>query len=520
MRTLSLTLLASLLLFGAAGCRKAEPTEGAKPTETSAKAEEPTAPSGEVELTPEAAKASGIVVRTAQSVPFQARLSVPGIVGLTANGRAVVTPPVAGRMVRLLATVGDTVHKGQPLAVVESVDLAERATAVTEARRGLLAAGSDASRAQSELALAKGRRRTAIETLRRQTALVRAGAFSQPSLQAAQRELNDAQSALETAQKEAVVHGAQLERSERLYRQELVSRIDLENARLDVEKDRIAQERAARGIEIARAAYARERSIGREGLLNAREIQAAEADVRASSLEVGRAEIALRFSHAAASGARLALADAQSAYAALRGVGNLTEGGRLTVVAPIDGRVVHREVGVGQAVERTAELFEIDDLREVVVTAQVPQRDVGSVRVGARVTLTTDAFPRRVFAGAVATLGGRLDPKTRTLPVQCLVPNGDGALRPEMFAQVGLGTGAGGVALAVPSTAVFEADGKSYVFVETSAGKYARKGVALGRTEGDRQEIVGGLDPGARVVVEGVFTLRSQSQKDELKGEE
>ncbi len=299
-----------------------------------------------------------------------------------------------------------------------------------------------------------------------------------------------------------------------------MSRIDLENARLEVEKDRIAQERAAREIEIVRATFERERQIGSKGLLNAREIQAAEAGARAAGLEVGRAEIALRSARAGGAGARLAIADAQAAYAALRGSGNLAEGGRLTVVAPIGGLVAHREVGIGQAVERTAELFEIDDLREVYVTAQVPERQIVGVRVGARATVTTDAYPRRAFAGTVATLGGRLDPKTRTLPVGCLVPNGDGALRPEMFAQVGLGTGAGGLALAVASSAVFEDGGKSYVFVEESRGKYARKAVALGRTEGDRQEIVGGLEPGARVVVEGVFILRSQSQKDELKGEE
>ena len=519
MRRPPIALLATATILGF-GCGKAEAPAEPKPAEAGEERAAKEAPSGSVELTAAATKDSGIVVRTVQSAPFQAQLTVPGVVGRTPSGRATVTPPVSGRVVRLLATVGDVVRLGQPLAVVESVDLAERATAVTEARRGLLSVQADVSRTESELTLAKGRRRTADEALRRQRALARAGAFSQPSLQVAQRELNDAQSALESSQKEAVVHRTQLERSERLYKQELVSRIDLENARLDVEKDRIAQERATREIEIARASFERERQIGSKGLLNAREIQAAEADVRAASLEVAKAEIALRSARAALAGARLAIANAQSAYAALRGSGNLAEGGRLTVVAPMGGSVVHREVGVGQAVERTAELFEIDDLRAVYVTAQVPERQIVGVRVGARVTVSTDAYPRRSFSGTVATLGGRLEPKTRTLPVQCLVPNADGALRPEMFAQVGLGTGAGGVALAVPISAVFEAEGKSYVFVETAAGKYARRAVALGRTGGIRQEIVKGLEPGARVVVEGVFTLRSQSQKDELKGEE
>ncbi|RYE93352.1 MAG: efflux RND transporter periplasmic adaptor subunit [Myxococcales bacterium] len=276
---------------------------------------------------------------------------------------------------------------------------------------------------------------------------------------AAERELNDARAALESAQKEAVVHRAQLERAERLFRQELVSRIDVENARLDVEKDRIAQERAERAIAIARSAFEREREIARRGLSNAREVQAAEADVQAARLEADRARIALRSAQAATAGARAAVENTTAAYAALRGSGNRAEGGRITVAAPIGGRVVHREATVGQAVERTAELFEIDDLRTVFVTAQVPERQIVGLRRGASVAVTTAAYPGRRFLGTVHTIGGRLDPKTRTLPVQCLVPNADGALRPEMFAQVSLGEDVRSTALTVPRSAVFEEGG-------------------------------------------------------------
>lgn len=475
---------------------------------------------GDIELSPEAIKTAGIVSAPVQKRLIRTENTVFGIVGTSPNGRALVTPPVAGRVLRLLANVGESVRAGQPIAVVESVDLAERASAVTEAERARLAAEADVAHAASEVGLAKGRLRTAENAAKRQGELARAGAFSQPSLQTAERELNEARSALEGAQKEATVHRAQLERSERLFAQELVSRVEVENARLDVEKDRIAQERAEREIGIASAAFKRETEIARRGLLNAREVQAAEAEVRAARLDVDRAGIALRSARDAVAGARRGVRDAQAAYGSLKGSGNAASGGTLTLVAPMDGRVAHREATVGQAVERTTELFEIDQLGSVIVTAQVPEGTATGLRIGDRVSVTTRAYPDRRFAGVVETIGGRLDPKTRALPVGCRVPNGDGALRPEMFAEVALGRGGTESVLAVPRAAVFNQDGKTLVYVEEAAGRYEPKEVTTGRAQGDWVAIPSGLEAGARVVTGGVFTLRSQAQKDELKGHE
>ncbi|RYE93351.1 MAG: hypothetical protein EOO75_04555 [Myxococcales bacterium] len=58
------------------------------------------------------------------------------------------------------------------------------------------------------------------------------------------------------------------------------------------------------------------------------------------------------------------------------------------------------------------------------------------------------------------------------------------------------------------------------MFVQEAAGKFARTAVSLGRPSGNLVEVTSGIEAGVRVVVEGVFTLRSQAQKDELKGHE
>lgn len=506
-----------LLFFVAIGCGKAEVAQK-EPQHNEPKHQE--APHDGVELSAEAARSAGVATETVKLTAFQTYITAPGVVESITDRRAMVTPPAAGRILSLLVNVGDDVRKGQSLATLESVDLAERSTAITEAERSLGAAKADAARAASESTLAQSRAASAQTALQRQRQLARTGAFSQPNLQAAERDLNDAQAALESAQKEAVVHRAQLERAERLFKQELVSRIEVENARLDVEKDRIAQERAERAIAIARTAFQREREIAQGGLSNAREVQAAEADLRASKIEAERAKIAVRSAQAAVTGAQLSVANAHSAYAALKGSGNSAQQGRMTLSAPIEGRVAHRAATVGQAVERTTELLEIDDLRVVFVTAQVPERQITALKQGAKVSVTTDAYPGRRFEGSIETIGGRLDPKTRTLPVQCRISNGDTALRPEMFAQVALGQGPKTQALTVAESSVFEENAQSFVFILGKDGRYAETSVKVGRSTEGRVEILSGLAPGAQVVVEGVFTLRSQAQKAELKGHE
>ncbi len=513
--------LAGLAAFVMLGCGRPQPTAAAS-KEEHGHAEEAHGGehSADLALTEEAIKTAGIETQVAQSMPLQAQLRVSGVVSNTGQGRAVVTPPVGGKILSLLANVGDTVTTGQALATIESVDLAQAAAAITDAERARGAAESDVKRAKAELDLAKARLRTAQAALGRQQAFARTGAFSQPGLQDAQRELNDAESELESAQKEEVVHRAQLERAERLFRQELISRTELENARLDVEQDRIRQEKAKRQIALARQAYEREKEIATKGLHNAREIQAAEAEARAANLEVGRARVALQGADAAVQGARRAVANAQSAYAAVAGSGNRAGGSRVTLVAPIGGTIAHREATLGQAVERTTEVFEIDNLRSVWITASVPEKEIAHVRRGGPVRVSTSAYPNRTFVGVVQVVSSRLDAKTRTMPVQCLVQNVSGLLKSGMFAQVELGIGASSAGIAVPRSAIVSDGDERVLFVAEGGGKFERRTVRIGREQREMLEILDGLKAGERVVTKGAFVLKSQAQKDELKGHE
>ena len=268
----------------------------------------------------------------------------------------------------------------------------------------------------------------------------------------------------------------------------------------------------------AERTFERESRVSRSGLLNAREIQAAEAEARAARLEIERERIGLRSAQSAVVGARRAVQNARANASALRG-GGPGSGSTVTLTAPISGVVTERSASIGQAVERSSDLFDIQNLDSVFVTANVPEREIAKVKVGATVRVMTDSAPGRSFSGVVRVIGNRLDPKTRALPVQVLVPNPGALLRPEGFARVALGTGGGGNVLAVPRSAIVGDEDAPAVFVE-EGGKYERREVKLGRSAGDSVEILSGVTAGEPVVVKGAFTLMSPQQKGELKGHE
>lgn len=472
---------------------------------------------GHVDLSADQLKLAGVETAPATLRDFQTGLEVPGTVNSTTKGRAVVTPPVAGRIVSLNVQLGDEVRQGQVLASLESSELAMSWSGIADAQRDRDAAEAALREAQSEVKLANAKINSTRATLARQREFAKAGAFNQASVQQAQNELNDVQSELLSIQKEQAIHAEQLRRMESLFKEGLVSRSDLETARLELQQDEIRLDRVKAKIEIAKATYNRERDIASRGLLNAREIQTAEAEVRTAVLERDRALIKVRSTQSALASAKRGIGNAQTTYRAHTGGGGASAG-KVNLVAPMAGTVTHMDVSRGQAVDRTQTLLEIENLDSVWVTAQVPERDAANLAKGQSVTVSI-ASGDREFTGIVQVVGSRVDPKTRAVPVQCLIADARGALRPEMFAKVRIGTGANSKSIGVPTTALVNEGSKSFLFVKEGEA-FEKREVQLGIKAGGFVAIASGLKEGEIVAIKGAFVLASEQKKDELKGHE
>lgn len=555
-RKSSLPLIIGGILLGVVGTSLVMPRlrATAPPAATSPAQEAPKAAktegrdSGSISLSEEAAKTAGIRVVAARLAPIGEGLTVPGTVELGSNRGAKITPPAPGKVTRLLVNLGDPVRAGQPLAVLDSYEVAQAHAAVhqaeanvQQARSGIQTARAEVSQyqasvqqAQADVEQARTRQASAETVLQRQRKLAQAGAFSQAPLQAAQTELTAAQSELQQAQAELQTRTAQLQRTERLFKEELVSRNDLEVAQLEQKQNQTTVSRAGARVAIAQQALQREQTVYQGGLLNAREVQTAEADVRAAQGEVQkarqgvlraqqdvrRAQKGQQAAQTTLQGAENQLRAARVNLYALEGNGHTEGGGGLiTVLAPIAGVVTERASTTGEAVERTTALLVIENLNTVTVNANVPEADVARIRVGQPVEVTVSAYPKQRFPGTVQSIAGRVNEKTRALAVRCLVENRNGLLRPEMFAKVTLSIGARSSALTVPISALEEDGADRYAYVEAN-GKFERRKVQVGRTTETQAEITGGLKTGEKVASEGLFVLKSEANKDKLKGDE
>jgi len=174
--------------------------------------------------------------------------------------------------------------------------------------------------------------------------------------------------------------------------------------------------------------------------------------------------------------------------------------------APFGGRVGLRRVSVGTLISPGDVITTLDDTSVIKLDFSVPENFLATLREGLAVRATAPAFPGRAFAGKVASIDSRVDINTRSVTVRALLANEDGALRPGMFLNVTLANDER-EALVIPEEALTPEAERQYVFVVRD-GKAERREVRIGGRSPGNVEVLAGLSPGDRVIVEGTQKVR------------
>jgi cobalt-zinc-cadmium efflux system membrane fusion protein len=254
--------------------------------------------------------------------------------------------------------------------------------------------------------------------------------------------------------------------------------------------------------ELARAAVARKRELAGR-VVPLREVQEAEAEARAAEAEL------------------------QAAIASLRALGlsegDLSSGGksdaRFLLRSPIPGTVIERSVVAGRMTDPSKPLFRVGDLSRLWLTVHAYERDAVRVRPGSSARVTFPALPGRVVAGVVTLVGRQVDVVSRTIPVRIEVENEAGLLRPGMSASAWVRLGdTGSTVVAVPAASLQRLEDEWRVFIPKGEGTFEIRTVGRGRDLGGEIEIVSGLRPGERVVVDGAFLLKAEAEKARGEG--
>jgi len=179
-------------------------------------------------------------------------------------------------------------------------------------------------------------------------------------------------------------------------------------------------------------------------------------------------------------------------------------GGLIPLRAPVSGTIVEQNVAGFEGVkslDNTPNLFTIADLSQVWVVCDVFENDLGEVHTGDPAEVRLNAFPDRIFRGKVADISRVLDPNTRSAKVRIVLTNGDGALRPGMFAVATFRSRKTVQRTVVPTTAVMRLHDKDWVFQKETPNRFRRMEVhALGTAPDGFTQLQDGVAAGQEIV--------------------
>lgn len=191
--------------------------------------------------------------------------------------------------------------------------------------------------------------------------------------------------------------------------------------------------------------------------------------------------------------------------------------------APISGIIAAAPIANGAAVAAGDRLFQIVDRSEVWVEAHVAEADAARLRTpdGLAFELPGVDAPVEIIAGVNGQLVGRssvIDPVTRSVPVIFALASPDPRINLNQKVEARVFTGERRKALSVPSTAVIDDAGQRVVYVMRSGESFSRVPVRLGLRDGERFEVLEGLNPGDRIVARGAMQLRLAAATPEAMG--
>ena len=269
---------------------------------------------------------------------------------------------------------------------------------------------------------------------------------------------------------------------------------------VDIGKARGESITAQTRLDLARKTLERKRKLAEEDIVPAREVQESEASVATAE------------------------ADVRAARAGLRALGagdESSDSSELILRSPIDGTVIERNAIQGQMAEPAQPLFRIGDMSKLWLVVHAFERDAVRLTAGSTARVGFAALPGRAFTGNVTLIGKQVDASSRTIPVRIEVTNSEQLLRPGMSATAWVPVGKSSEKLiTVPVASLQRIENEWLVFLPTGQDTFEIRPVGRGRDLGTEIEVVSGLKPGERVVVEGAFLLKAEAEKARSEGSE
>ena len=227
----------------------------------------------------------------------------------------------------------------------------------------------------------------------------------------------------------------------------------------ELSEQQLAYLKALAQLELNKRNAERAKALFEADVIGAAELQRRESEYKISTAETRAAADQLRL---------LGVTDA-----AIARLGKAGEVDSVTpVVASLGGVVVERKLLQGQVVQPSDILFAVADLSRLWAVAQVPEQQVGQVKVGQSVSIEVPALGNEKLVGKLIYVAQTIDPETRTVLVRTELDNSDGRLKPAMLATM-LIEARPVERLVLPASAVVRENDAEHVFVPKAMAYFA-----------------------------------------------
>ena len=263
--------------------------------------------------------------------------------------------------------------------------------------------------------------------------------------------------------------------------------------------------KARNGLAVTGKALERAQALLDRGAISAGEHQRREADYENARADLHEAEEKLHL---------LGMTEREIQRLAAKTLPH-AEVAQVFLRAPFRGEVIERNATIGEVVDPNKMLFTVADLSTVWVRADFPEQQAGRLKTGLTVELRVSAYPDQAFRGVITYVGAVIDPATRTIMARAEVPNFDGRLRPEMFAEITLLTDEQSV-WSIPRAAVQQMGNRQVAFVVRGPRRFEPSEVTLGRTSTEYVQVITGLAGGDEVVTQGSYALKSELLHEQM----
>ena len=173
------------------------------------------------------------------------------------------------------------------------------------------------------------------------------------------------------------------------------------------------------------------------------------------------------------------------------------------VIAPFSGIVTVRNIDSGDLIVATGsrELFHLAQTKKLRIFVQVPQEMARSIAIGQSAEMMLPGLPGRKFTAKVIRTAGAITADSRTLPVELETDNPKGEILSGSYAKVRFIDVKMKASLTLPANTVLFRPAGPQVGIVDSDGKVSPRSVSIGRDFGQTIEIITGVSPQDRVIV-------------------